>query len=101
MNDGDEGPVGQKGKKSGGRPEGTDSSFSAGYQGAGIQFGLSIVLFTLGGVWLDSKFATSPWLTLLGVLVGAVGGFMALYTRIAADVKRDDELRKRRKGEGK
>ncbi len=39
----------------------------------------AVAVFTLLGVWLDRKFATSPWLTLAGALVGMTGGFISFF----------------------
>lgn len=56
--------------------------------GAVMQFGLSIVLFTLLGRWLDTRFATSPLLTVLGTAVGAGGGFYSMYRRLTQSERR-------------
>jgi len=54
----------------------------ASFAGGGIQFVISILLFLYIGKWLDSRFGTSPWLLMIGVLVGAVAGFYSFYRRI-------------------
>lgn len=43
---------------------------AAEYMGVGLQFALSILVFLYAGRWLDEKLGTSPWLLMLGVLVG-------------------------------
>lgn len=53
------------------------------YAGAGLQFGLSIALFTLLGYWLDGRFGTRPWLLLAGVLVGFGGGAISLFKKFS------------------
>ena len=45
----------------------------------GIQMAVSIVLGLLGGQWLDKKFGTDPWFTLLGILIGAAAAFYDMY----------------------
>lgn len=44
--------------------------------------GFQLAATTVGGLWLgswlDEKAHTSPWLTLLGLLLGASGGFLNL-----------------------
>ena len=45
----------------------------------GIQLVVSIVLGLLGGQWLDKKFDTDPWFTLIGILVGAAAAFYDMY----------------------
>lgn len=53
------------------------------YAGAGVQFGLTICLFALLGRWLDGRFDTSPWLLILGVLVGFGGGTYSLLKKVS------------------
>lgn len=62
--------------------------------GAGMQFAGAIVLFLFLGRWLDGLLGTAPWLLLLGVLVGAVGGFISLYRQLVI-VPRERERRQR------
>jgi F0F1-type ATP synthase assembly protein I len=50
--------------------------------GVGLQFAGAIVLFMFVGRWLDGKLGTDPWLLLLGVVVGAVGGFYSMYRQL-------------------
>jgi hypothetical protein len=45
---------------------------------AGFEFGLCVVLFFLGGRWLDGRLSTAPWLTLAGTLVGVAAGMYLL-----------------------
>lgn len=46
--------------------------------GAGIQFGASVVLFTLAGVWADRHFDTLPLFLLIGLGLGFGGGLYHL-----------------------
>lgn len=62
--------------------------------GVGLQFAGAIVLFLFLGRWLDQKLGTEPWLLLLGVVVGAVGGFVSLYRQLVV-VPRERERRKK------
>ncbi len=48
----------------------------------GMEMGLSVLLLTLGGAWLDNRYDTSPWFTLAGAGLGIVGGFYALFTQV-------------------
>ena len=77
-------------RSTGPRRAGEEGSWTSKYAGAGLQFGAAIALFALAGVWLDGKFHTSPLFTIIGVFVGGVGGFVSLYTRVMADVKREE-----------
>ena len=73
------------------RDDATPRQPSAGvYAGAGLQFALSILLFLFAGQWLDRRLGTGPWLTLLGVLLGASGGFYSLYRKLTAWQREED-----------
>lgn len=52
--------------------------------GIGLQFALTILIFTFAGVWLDRRLGTSPWLLIVFVFVGAAGGFYSMYRRVTA-----------------
>ncbi len=52
--------------------------------GAGMQFAGALLVFTLGGNWLDGKFGTKPWLLLTGIALGLVGGFISLLKQAQA-----------------
>jgi ATP synthase protein I len=45
--------------------------------GAGTQLTATIGGAALLGWWLDDRFGTKPWLLLVFILTGIVGGFMA------------------------
>lgn len=62
--------------------------------GAGLQFAGAIILFMFAGRWLDGRLGTDPWLLLIGVMVGAVGGFASLYRQLVI-VPRERERRQR------
>jgi F0F1-type ATP synthase assembly protein I len=49
------------------------------FAGVGLQFAITLVLFALGGVWLDKKLGTSPWFVIVGVFGGAALGFWEMY----------------------
>ncbi len=44
-----------------------------------IQLVVSVVLGFLLGQWLDGLLHTTPWLTIVGVVVGIGAGFYGLY----------------------
>lgn len=51
------------------------------YAGIGTQFGVTIALFTWFGTWLDNRFDTTPYLTLVLALIGITGGMLSIiYT---------------------
>jgi F0F1-type ATP synthase assembly protein I len=49
--------------------------------GAGLQFGAAIVVFALAGNWADGRFGTKPWLLLVGVGLGFLGGTISLLKK--------------------
>jgi F0F1-type ATP synthase assembly protein I len=50
--------------------------------GLGFQFLVAILLFLFIGKWLDSRLGTSPWLLILGVVVGATASTVSMYRRV-------------------
>ena len=44
----------------------------------GIFFGVAIVLGLFAGRWLERRWGGAPWVSLLGVLLGAATGFREL-----------------------
>ncbi|MDY0041502.1 MAG: AtpZ/AtpI family protein [Desulforhabdus sp.] len=45
----------------------------------GLQVALAIFIGLAVGVWLDSRFDTFPWLTLLFMIFGIIAGFLNYY----------------------
>jgi F0F1-type ATP synthase assembly protein I len=64
------------------------------FAGVGLQFALSVVLFSYAGQWVDRKFETTPWGVIVGVFVGAGAAFYSMYHRLMADLRREEEARK-------
>lgn len=62
--------------------------------GVGLQFAGAILLFLFVGRWVDGRLGTEPWFLLIGVLVGAVAGFVSLYRQLVV-VPRERERRQR------
>jgi F0F1-type ATP synthase assembly protein I len=64
------------------------SSLAEGYRKASPYIAASTSLvaavgvFTGLGIWLDRKLETSPWLTLLGVIIGMTGGFISFFKTV-------------------
>jgi ATP synthase protein I len=52
------------------------------FSSLGFQVALSIVIGLAAGVYLDRKFGTSPWLTLILLGMGIVAGFRNLWLAI-------------------
>jgi len=58
------------------------------YSSLGISVALAIFIGLGIGVWLDRKFDTSPWLTLIFLVLGIIAGFR----NIALVIKRARKL---------
>ena len=61
------------------------SSYSSGWRYAeyAFQYGVSIVLCSLLGYWLDKWLSTGNMLFIIGVLLGSVGGFVNLLRAVS------------------
>lgn len=55
------------------------------YVALGITFGLGIVMFMGVGFALDKWLGWTPWLTMLGTLVGSVLSFVNVYAKLEAE----------------
>jgi len=53
------------------------------YLTLGFQLAAAVALFLVLGIWLDGRMETSPLFTLIGLFVGAVGGFIKFFRTIA------------------
>jgi len=49
---------------------------------------VSVLGGTLGGVYLDRRLGTTPWLTLLGIFVGMAAGFLSFFRTLQEQEKR-------------
>ncbi len=62
-----------------------DKQKGSAFRGVGVavalstQLVLAILLGLLFGHWLDGVFQTAPWLTIFGVILGIVAGFVGLF----------------------
>ncbi len=54
--------------------------------GAGLTLAVAVGLFAYGGLWLDARFGTKPWLLLLCVVFGIVGGILHLIRVLAPEM---------------
>ncbi len=57
------------------------------YIAASTSLAVAVGVFTGLGVWLDGKFNTSPWLTLLGAVLGMTGGFVSFFKTVLGTTK--------------
>jgi len=56
------------------------------YLGLGLQLAVTVIVMVFLGIWLDEKFNTNPWLT---VICSMFGIFAAMYTFIKSVLKSD------------
>jgi F0F1-type ATP synthase assembly protein I len=64
------------------------------YSGIGLELAGATAGLALLGYWIDSKFATTPWAMLGGVIVGIVGGLYNLVReslQASREAKADDD----------
>jgi ATP synthase protein I len=52
------------------------------YSSLSFSIALSIVIGLAIGYWLDTKFNTSPWLTLIFLGLGVIAGFRNIYLAV-------------------
>jgi len=58
------------------------------YSTVGLEFALSVIVGLMLGQWLDKKFGTGGWLTLIWFFFGLAAGGRAIY-RAAKRAERD------------
>jgi F0F1-type ATP synthase assembly protein I len=63
------------------------------YLTMGMQLAIAVVAFFFLGRWLDSVFDTAPWLMVIGLLIGTVGGFMSFFRSVVAMGKKEEKLK--------
>jgi ATP synthase protein I len=61
------------------------------YMGLGTELAGSVAGMLLVGYFLDKHFGTSPWLLLVGAIIGFIGGFYNFIKEIQKLSKRDKE----------
>lgn len=61
------------------------------FTGFGLTWALSVLLFLMGGWWLDGKVGTAPLFMILGAFLGGGAGFYSLYRHIVVDSQEQDE----------
>ncbi|HET9275503.1 MAG TPA: AtpZ/AtpI family protein [Gemmatimonadales bacterium] len=83
------------------KPEGPGRELGAGYKylAMGLRFAGGIVLFVVGGLFLDRWLGTSPLFILVGTLVGAVLSFVSVYRELVSDKANRPSWRRRGPGE--
>ncbi len=51
--------------------------------GIGIELALYILIFLMAGRYLDNRWDTDPWLTLLGAALGFAAGIYSLFKTVS------------------
>ncbi|MBI3787863.1 MAG: AtpZ/AtpI family protein [Ignavibacteriales bacterium] len=59
------------------------------YLTLGFQLAAAVVGFFLIGWWLDTRYYTSPWFKLTGLLLGSVGGMIKFFRSVSTLNKQD------------
>jgi F0F1-type ATP synthase assembly protein I len=54
--------------------------------GAGLTLAVAVGLFAYGGLWLDARFGTKPWLLLVCVGLGITGGILHVIRVLAPEL---------------
>lgn len=62
----------------------------------GLELGVSVLIGLLGGLWLDGKAGTDPWLMIAGVMLGLVAGFRGVLKAVERSDKAAAAEEKRR-----
>jgi ATP synthase protein I len=64
------------------------------YSGVGLELAGATAGLALIGYWIDGRFGTRPWVTLVGVVIGLVGGLYNLVRQsleAVREAKAEDE----------
>lgn len=64
---------------------------AAGMATVGFEFGLVVAVFFLGGLFLDGKLDTKPWLAAGGALLGVSVGMYLLIRRVVRASRQEEE----------
>lgn len=65
----------------------------------GLELAFAVVGMFFLGRWLDGLFATDPWLMVVGLLMGVIGGFIRFFTKAIALGKEEDEATREEQAE--
>ena len=61
------------------------------YAGLGFQLAAAMVVFGGIGYWLDGRLNTTPWLLVVGMLLGATGGMISLIRTSIRNTKKGNK----------
>jgi F0F1-type ATP synthase assembly protein I len=77
-------------------PGGSQGGADPRLMGLGLQFVVAILLCLYGGMWLDARLHTAPWLMLIGALIGASAGFYSMFRVLMSVDKKIDASKDKR-----
>ena len=82
--------------------ESPEQSMGKGYKylAAGLRFAGGIVVFLFGGLMLDRWLHTTPFLLILGTLLGGTLGFLSVYRELMADKANQPTWHEKHPGSG-
>jgi F0F1-type ATP synthase assembly protein I len=61
-----------------------------------MQFSAVIGVFAWAGWWLDGKLGSAPWLLIVGVFLGFLGGLISLVSKIPSSTKKSSATERSR-----
>jgi ATP synthase protein I len=64
----------------------------------GSELGIATLIGLFGGSWLDRRFGTGPWFTLLGIALGLAAGIKSLMRLAPRPQKKTEQPPDRRDG---
>ncbi len=62
------------------------------YSSIGLEMGFSVAIGAAMGYYLDKYFNTSPWLTIIFLILGVVAGFRSLFS-LMKDIDKKERKR--------
>lgn len=65
--------------------------YDLGLAGLGIELAAAVVGLTLLGLWIDRRWATAPWATVICAAIGLVGGLLNFVRSAQRAAARDAE----------
>lgn len=60
------------------------------HSGVGLELAAAVAGFTLAGYWIDRHYGSQPWGTIIGVVLGLIGG---LYNLVKQSLQAAREAR--------
>lgn len=67
----------------------------------GLEVVLSVAVGLFGGAWLDAKFDTRPWLTIIGLVYGLAAASRAIYRALKTANRELEKLEQAERDERK